>query len=267
MTDAPDPAALAAARAEIDALDEKLLALVGERAAIAARIAAAKGADQGSPLRPAREVRMLRRLIAQAPSQLSPALVVEVWRALIADNLGRQRHIDVFVGGGPDPLRLFDLARRHFGASARIVRAGDQRQTLDRMTATPASAAVLPFPGRSGAGSWWSMLTEGKYRDAVLVAALPMREDGAEPEAAVITRGAPLEEAGADTTLAIAFDPHFKLTRGINESGLPAREAARTDGRVLIHIDGFVGADDARLVALARAGVDQPRVVGCFARV
>lgn len=263
----PDDAALEAARAEIDALDDRILALIAERAGIAERIAAAKGVATGSPLRPARETKMLRRLVAQAPAGLSPTLVMEVWRALIADNLGRQRHIDVFTGGAPDQVRLFDMARRHFGASTRIARCDDARGTLNRMTETAAAAAVLPFPGRSGSGGWWPMLSERRFHEAAIVAALPMRDDGQEPEAAVVTRGAPLEPTGKDTTLALAFDPHFRLVRGLNEAALPGKEIARANASVLIQFDTFVGASDPRLVALAKAGLDGLRVVGCFARV
>lgn len=267
MEAAADTDALAAARAAIDSVDDRLLALVAERAGLAARIAAAKGAVDGSPLRPAREVTLLRRLVGQAPAGVEPALIVELWRALMADNLRRQKCVEVFTGGAPDQVRLFDLARRHFGDGARITRLEDARTTLNRMVDTPAAAAVLPFPGKSGAGSWWPILSERRFHDTQLVAVLPMRDDGQEPEAAVITRGAPLEPTGKDATLLIAFDPHHRLVRGLNEAALAGKEVARANASVLVHFETFVGPSDPRLVALARAGLDGPRIVGCYARV
>jgi chorismate mutase len=261
-----DAAALDAARAAIDAVDGKILALVAERSALAAKVAAAKGAVSGSPLRPAREVTMLRRLVAQAGEGVAAPLVIELWRALIADNLRRQKCVEVFTGGATDHVRLFDHARRHFGAAARISRQEDARATLNRMADTPAAAAVLPFPGKTGQGSWWPILSERRFHDTALVAALPMRDDGAEPEAAVMTRGAPLEPTGKDVTLVLGFDPHFRLVRGLNEAALPGKEVARANASVLIQFETFVGPNDPRLIVLGKA-LDGLRVVGCYARV
>lgn len=255
------------ARRAIDAVDDRLLALIAERAALAAEIAAAKGQTDGSPMRPAREIALLRRLVAAAPAALDKGLVVEVWRALIADNLRRQKTIEVFTGGGLDHARLLDLARKHFGAGVRITRCEDARVTLTRMIDTPAAAAVMPFPGRAGAGMWWPILSERRYHEAAIVAVLPIRDEGAEPDACVITRGAPLEQVGGDTTLAFAQDPHFRLVRGLNEAKLQGKEIARAATAVLIQLDGFVGVDDPRLVAMARVGLEALRIVGCTARV
>jgi chorismate mutase len=101
------------ARAAIDALDDQLLSLIVERTALAGAIAAGKQANGVSPsMRPAREAAMLRRLISAAPKDMDTAIVVEVWRALIAGNLRRQTPLEVFVGGAPDVTRHFDLARQ-----------------------------------------------------------------------------------------------------------------------------------------------------------
>ncbi|MDX2233954.1 MAG: chorismate mutase [Hyphomonadaceae bacterium] len=270
MTEAPatetPAAALDAARAAIDAVDDRLLALIAERAGLSARIAAAKGVVEGSPLRPAREAQILRRLIAQAPAGLDPTLIVDVWRALIADNTRRQKCVEVFTGGASDHVRLFDLARRHFGAAARITRLEDARATLNRMLDVPAAAAVLPFPAKSGQGSWWPILSERRFHDTLLIAVLPMRDDGHDPEAAVLTRGAPLEPSGRDISVAIAFDPHHRLTRGLNEAALPGKEIARANATVLIQFETFVAPDDPRLTILGK-GLDGLRVVGSYARV
>ena len=105
-----------------------------------------------------------------------------------------------------------------------------------------------------------------RFREAAIVAALPLRGD-AEPEAAVVTIGAPLEKAGADHSLVIAFDPHHRLVRGLNEAHLKGTEIARANATVLIRFDEFIAGDDPRLLPMAKAGLDGLRVVGCYARV
>lgn len=257
------------ARAAIDAVDDQILSLIIERTSLASAIAAGKLTESApsSPMRPAREAVMLRRLIAAAPKDMDKAVIVEVWRALIAGNLRRQQPVDVFVGGATDVTRHFDLARRHFGASTRIARADDARTTLTRMIETPSSAAVLPFPGNSGPGMWWPILAESKFHGAAIVAALPVRGTPTGPEGALVMAGVALEPSGDDTTLAIAFDPHHKFVRGMNESGLKGRELGRARTTLLIEFEGFVADDDRRLVALTKSGLDGLRIVGVYARI
>lgn len=260
-------AALAALRTEIDAIDDQILALVQQRAGVADRMASLKP-GVAAPVRPAREVSLLRRLIAKAGA-VDSDLVVDVWRGLIAANIRRQRPIDVLVAGaGPDTLRLFDLARRHFGASARITRADDARAALARVLENPATLAVTPYPGLSGSGAWWPIFNETRFRPLAVIAALPlMAEAGQEPEAAIVAQGVAAEPAGGDVTFAVAFDPHHRAVRAFNEAGILGRELARSRETILVRMDGFMAPGDARIPTLIQAGLDGFRVVGSYARI
>ncbi|MGE0045062.1 MAG: chorismate mutase [Hyphomonadaceae bacterium] len=266
----PAAAAIEAARAEIDRIDEAMLKLIADRQRVADQLSQAKPAE-GLPLRPAREVQLLRRLLAASEEKLEPEVVVEVWRALIAANIRRQKPVDVIVGAGPgqDALRLFDLARRHFGARTRVQRGEDIRAALNKATDAANVVAVVPWPGKTGAGMWWHTLTESRYHRLHVIAALPIRANaaGEEPEAAVVAQGVALEPAGGDATLGIAFDRHYKVQRAMNEAGMTGQEVARSDNKVLIKLDEFLSPDDPRGGLLVRAGLDQFRVVGSFARV
>lgn len=252
-------------RAEIDALDDQILGLVVRRAGYAHDLAKAK--PPGSALRPAREVSLIRRLIGRSEGAIAPELVIEVWRGLIAENIRRQGGVEVVAAGGAEPVRLFDLARRHFGASAKIVR-DEPRAALTRAAENPSVVAVLPWPAGPAAGGWWPILNERRYHGLVLFSALPLKaEPGAEPEAILAASGVPLEPSGADMTLAVAFDPHYKTTRALTESPLPAREIARAREAVLIRFDGFLAPNDPALRAIESAGLDGLRVVGSYARI
>jgi chorismate mutase len=266
---APTPDALAALRAEIDRIDSGLLDLIAERARIGDELGAAKPGAK-LPLRPAREVQLMRRLLAAAQGRVDPDLVVEIWRALIAANVRSQKPVDVVVGvgGGADPLRHFDLARRHFGARTRIHRVEAAREALTRSAELENVVAVVPWPNKTGAGMWWHILTESRYHRLFVIAALPMRGGGEEePEAAVVAAGVPLEPAGDDITLGLAFDRHYKTQRALVEAGLKGAEIARADTRVLVRLDEFMAPEDPRAGLLIRAGLDQFKVVGSYARV
>lgn len=258
----PD-AQLAQARAKIDGVDSALLGLIGERSEAVAALAVAKD-PSGSPLRPAREAALLRRLLAQAPSGVEPDTLIWVWRGLIASSIRKQKPIEVIAAGGHDAVRHLELARLHFGPGAKITRDSDVRSALSRVAAAEAKdvAAVTPWPGSSGPGMWWPALTEGRFQGLSVVAMLPMR---GEPEAALVTTGAPLEPSGAnDHTLIVGFDQRFRLDKALAEAGVQGKLLARANASVLVQAEGFVSPHEDRFKALQLAGLDGARVVGAF---
>lgn len=268
MNDAPrDP--IDAIRAEIDGIDKTLLSLFAERLRAADKLAALKQTVSGLPIRPGREVALLRRLVAEAPAPLERELVVELWRAVMAASLRRQRVIDVVVGGGRnDPTRLFDVARRHFGARTRIKDLGEPQAALQKAAENPDTmVAVTSWPAAPGVGAWWPALSERRFHNLHIIAGLPLLgPPGSDPEAAVFA-ASPSEEAGSDVSVLLAFDPHHRLQRALNETGFTGREIARAEPRVLVRIEGFVAIDDPRAGALESKGLDSVRVLGSYARV
>jgi chorismate mutase / prephenate dehydratase len=270
MNDAPPPPGdpLEPIRNEIDKIDDQLLALFAQRLQQADKLTALKANQTGLPLRPGREVSMLRRLIANAPAPLDREFVLEQWRAIMTAGLRRQRVIDVVVGGGRgDPARLFDVARRHFGARTRIKDLGEPQSALQRAAENPETVvAVTSWPSAPGVGAWWPALTERRFHGLHLIAGLPLLGTGEEPEAALFA-ASPNEAAGGDVSLLLAFDPHHRLQRALNEAGLVGKEIARAEPRVLVRVEGFVALDDPRAAMLSRAGLDSVRVLGSYARV
>src|SRR5688572_20015943 len=107
-------------RWRIDAIDTQLHALIDERAALAAAVAAAKqAAGDGDKfgLRPGREAAVIRRLLERQRSAASPAILIKIWRELMADSLARQGPFSVAVYGGAAPARTLELARLRFGVA------------------------------------------------------------------------------------------------------------------------------------------------------
>jgi len=255
-------------RREIDGIDETLLSLFAQRLQLADKLSAAKAPLAGPPIRPGREVAMLRRLISVAPAPLERELVVELWRSLIAANLRRQRVIDVVVGGGRNDPRLFDIARRHFGARTRIQHLADPQAALQKVAENPQTfVAVTPWPAAPGVGAWWPALSERRFHDVHLIGGLPvLGNQNDDPEAALFA-AAPNEEAGGDVTIVMAFDPHHRLQRALTDLALTGREIARAEPRVLVRVDGFLSIDDPRASAMMRSGLDNVRVLGSYARV
>lgn len=269
MNDTPTPPddSVESIRREIDRLDDAILGLVAERMRLGEGIAAAK--PTGLPIRPGREITMLRRLTEGAPAHVERDLVVELWRALISASLRRQRVIDVVIGGGRgDPTRLNDIARRHFGGRAQIKHVGDPQMALQKAAERPDDCvAVTPWPTAPGVGSWWPALSESRFSKLHMIAGLPLTgAAGEDPEACMFASADP-EEAGGDVTLILAFDPHHRVQRALKEAGLEGKEIARSEPRIILRIEGFVGVHDPRAAALTSQGLDGVRVIGSYARV
>lgn len=269
MNDSPPEPALDQVRREIDRVDETILSLLAERLRLGDSIVALKTPETGLPIRPGREVNLLRRLIAAAPAPLERELVLEVWRALIAANLRRQRVIDVAVGGArSDPTRLFDIARRHFGARTRIHYVGDAQSALQRAAENPDRwVAVTPWPAAPGVGSWWPALSEARFGGLQAIAGLPLLGPASEDPEGCVFAASDAEEAGGDVSLLMVFDEHFRVQQALKEVGLAGRELARSPPRVLLRIEGFLARDDARAAALVANGLQRARVIGAYARV
>ncbi len=267
MNETPTPpGSLDAFRAEIDRIDETILGLLAERLRIGDAIAQAKPA--GLPFRPGREIILLRRLIARAPAPVDRELVAEVWRTLIAANVRRQRSVDIVIGGArADPTRLHDIARRHFGAHARIQHVGEPQAALQKAAERPDDCvAVTPWPTAPGVGSWWPALSESRFARLNLIAGLPQIGPADEnPEACMFAAMAP-EEAGKDITLILAFDVHHRVQRALREAGLEGKEVARSEPRIMLRVEGFLTQQDPRTAALTAQGLEGVRVVGSYAR-
>lgn len=260
---------LDALRREIDRVDHSLLGLVTERLRLADQLAVLKAAEPGLPIRPGREIMLLRELLAATREPVEPELVIDLWRALISASLRRQRTIEVAVGGGRNDLaRMFDIARRHFGGRTRVQHVGDPQVALQRAAEQPDTCvAIVPWPAAPGVGSWWPALSERRFHALHLIAGLPLLgADGQDPEASLFA-ASPTQEAGRDTTILIAFDPHHRVQRALNETGLAGKEIARSEPRVLLRIEGFVAINDPRAAALTSHGLEGVRVLGSYARL
>ena len=76
---------LDALRAEIDEIDDELHRLLMKRAQVALSIGAVKNSHgpEAGVMRPSREARLLRRLVAKEDGPLPKAVIIRIWREVI----------------------------------------------------------------------------------------------------------------------------------------------------------------------------------------
>lgn len=243
-------------RWRLDAIDTELLKLLDERASLAGAVAAAKRAsgDTGFGLRPGREAHIVRKLLQTPRKGASDALVIRIWREIMADNLARQGPYHLGVFGGRDTARAVELTRLRFGAAPRlsVVPSAQDALTIAR---SPWGVAVLPLASDT---PWWGrLLAEPKLK---VFAALPCLASWG-PQAALAVAEVEVEPTGGDQTFWVTDSAKSAaaIVEALSQTDVAAELIAEAGGLKLFSLSGFFQADDARL---ARAPGDLTGVIG-----
>ncbi len=244
--DDPRPS-LTAVRARIDEIDVSLLALVDERAQLAAAVAAAKRAEApGAPpsfgLRPAREAQVLRALLARPRQAAEPATVVRIWRELMAESLALQGPFHITAWGGDNLARAVELARLRFGVAAPLSYA---KAPEDAIAAARTLGGVGVLTLNRDAPWWGRLLAEPKLR---VFAALPCLKAWG-PLGALAIAETPIEPSGSDDTFWVtdAPDTADTIIEALGHDGVAACQVQAAGGLRLFKLAGFYQPSDARL--------------------
>src|SRR5438067_3104115 len=119
---APVPLDLGEARGRIDAGDEKIQALITERARLAQQVGISKasGARTADFYRPEREAQVLRQAQARNTGPLRDAAILRLFREIMSACLARQEPLKVaFLG--PEGTFTQTAVLNHFGHSVREI--------------------------------------------------------------------------------------------------------------------------------------------------
>ena len=128
-------------RDQIDAIDEQLLLLVNERAALARQIGSLK--DDGVIYRPEREAQVLRRLQANNTGPLSNEAVSNIFRGVMSNCRALEKELSIaFLG----PLGTYseEAALKQFGLGRSAVVCGTIDEVFRTLEAHQADYGVVP---------------------------------------------------------------------------------------------------------------------------
>jgi len=218
MTDLPSFANLDEARAEIDRIDTELLALLTRRSGVSLAIGDLKTGDYArasiaSPaFRPAREMRMVRRLRERCQPPMNFETAYAIWREIVGASSASQAPL---VIAAADPVRQ-GAARNTFGVASTPLDCADEAEVIAAVGEGRAGIGLLPA---HRSGGWGDLPL-----DLNITCALPFY--GVQIDALAIAR-TPVEESGDDVTLAL----------NLNNAAHPTPLAASG----LFHEGGFAG--------------------------
>jgi chorismate mutase / prephenate dehydratase len=193
--------ALEALRQELDSIDTGLLKLLGERFVLTEQVKALKQVAarvSQSPLRPAREALILRRLLQEAKEKdLDPAFVLRLWRGILSESIRLQAPITIHI-----PQKLSATIgnrlriRDHF-ANLPVEEWKDEAQAMAQVGASSGDLCIVETES-----NWVEAMIAGKAGGAQVVQTLPAISDSAVPKLLVIGR-AMTEATGQDETLIV----------------------------------------------------------------
>jgi chorismate mutase / prephenate dehydratase len=147
---APPVASLESLRAQIDAVDEQLHALLNERARLAQRAGISKHADGHTVdfYRPEREAEVLRRALERNHGPLRNEEIVRLFREIMSACLAQEEPLKVaFLG--PEGTFTQTAVLRHFGHSVRALALATVDEVFQEVEAGTADFGVVAIENSS----------------------------------------------------------------------------------------------------------------------
>ncbi len=232
-------------RQRIDALDNQVHDLLMERADLVMQISAEKKKHGIQIVQPAREARMIRRLVNRHRAPLPQETIVRIWRELVGSISLLQTGLSVAVS---ETLpEYWDMARDYFGTVLPMQKS-TPLEALQKVRDGAVTFAVLPWPEKDSDQAWWTSLIQSpEYK---IIQRLPFGDKenykyDAHPALVVAKSG--FDTSDDDKSL-IAVDAASlagarKLFKVINEYS--------SGGQILLEIDEYVLPADERLAAIS----------------
>jgi chorismate mutase len=245
MTAPPAPSSsLSEIRREIDRIDDGILALVAERLAMADRVKRAKAENGGAgetPLRPAREAAVMRRLIAKAKGQVPAEICFRLWRTLMANVALRQAPLRLHASAGlfASPTAQ-SMLREFFGEIAFADHPGEAA-ALKAAAGNPLDLAAVAIDS-----AWVKPFREGAAGKAQAIGCLPFLGAATTPKILIFGHAAQ-EATGDDETLVLTHGP---LPRDFAPQPLWQVKSGSTQ---VSGIPGFLLEHSAPLIGLQRS--------------
>jgi len=237
------PQSLKDIRSEIDAVDRAMLELLERRFAAIRLIKAWKeqrGSEATSPIRPAREAEILRRLESFRNDVVPPDLMVRLWRCMMAAATAVQAQVTIHMSEEIErDGQLRDLVREHFAGLA-LREHGRIDDMVRASAAKPADIAVV-----RPQSDWITPLL--RQKQLRVIGLLPFLSKHREAPKLLMLGQVKAEPTGQDQTL-LALDPGREAPQGTLWS------AAAGDYRC-IAVEGFLDETSGILKGAGQAAI------------
>jgi len=168
-------------RKKIDALDTRIHETLIERADLVLQVGEAKRKHNIDIVQPAREARMIRRLLSRHRGALPEMAVVRIWRELVGAVSLLQTGLKVIVAETDKSASYWDLAKDYFGSCLPMSRAETVFGAIKAVQEERVTFAVVPYPEgttkETNEPLWWENLEAGTENALSISVRLPHGDD------------------------------------------------------------------------------------------
>ena len=269
---------LDALRREIDEIDARILGAIVARTAVVRRVGEAKGG--GPVLRPGREAKVMRALLAGPDTGLPQPVVGRIWRELIAAYCRLQGKLEVAVCAPEKSVGYWDLARDHFGSATRMSLHKSPTVVLRAVSEGDATVGILPLPQDGEADPWWRYMSGGADNMPRVIGRLPFVDNpGARFEdlQAMVVACLPFDASDDDVSWLVVTTSEQISRRSLTDHltavnlggrAITSFSESGTGDAHLFEVDGYVTPDDVRLKEFAErvGGNARLSAAGSYAR-
>jgi chorismate mutase/prephenate dehydratase len=248
-------------RAEIDAIDDELIALFKKRIGVVAKVGEHKRAqgERGAFIRPGREGDMHRRIYdAFKDSGFSAQAAVGIWRLIISASTHHESPLKLAIMQQEGIADVTPLAQSYFGAFLEARNYSNAGTLLSDVYEGKASIGIVPNP-QDETALWWQALAQHQEPKLFIFAKLPVvMAHARQPTALAVAEVTPEPSAADESYFAIRLEDTMstsKLHSSFAEVGISATMlniASQSPMRwALVMLDGFYTADDAKMAQLS----------------
>jgi chorismate mutase/prephenate dehydratase len=264
-------------RQKIDELDNRIHDTLMERAELVLKVSEEKKKNNIQIVQPAREAKMIRRLLGRHKGVLPQMAVVRIWRELVGAVSLLQTGLKVTVAIPDNNHNYWDLARDYFGSSLPMTRSNSPIYAISDVKDDKASFAVVPYPREDDEYPWWTYLGPNTPNELHIILALPHGRDPEDetPNArALVISKSGFDSSGEDNSfLLVQCDQ--KISRGrlvdlSKKAGLTALSISSKRSSVdsvpsihLMEVEDYIAKDDVRVKDFIKALEDPGANITC----
>ncbi|PJB72594.1 MAG: chorismate mutase [Alphaproteobacteria bacterium CG_4_9_14_3_um_filter_47_13] len=205
-------------RQQIDILDHNIHDLLMKRGDLVTKIAEEKRKNKIQAVQPAREVMLIRKLLARHKGDIPSEIIVRVWREIVG-TLQNKVKVAVCIPYEQTGFVYWDMAKDYFSNVSPLHKVTNPLVALSQVRENEAAFAVLPWPEDDISNPWWGYLLEESGDPGMkIVARLPLGQrvrESRNPEyRALLVARLNYEPTGSDRSfLALDLDEDISRAR------------------------------------------------------
>lgn len=199
-------------RAQIDAIDDQIIALLEQRTGIVLNVGEYKRQTAAGicPIRPGREAQQLRRIVERFSTlNFSAAGAASIWRTIIGTSTSLESDLTLSVYSPERETDLCWMAREYFSAAAPLIRQPHIKRVIGDVIDGKAAVGIVPTIRGDDTSYWWTnLMGEGAPKVfAHIPFVLPAELDRMALSALAIAKLTP-EPSGDDVSLLVIEAEH-----------------------------------------------------------